>query len=196
MTKPRILCIHASERARGNTRVLYEEAIRGAESAGADIERIAVRDLQFEPCNSCEACHGAGNCTVQDGMAEVYPLLRSCDRFLIASPIYFWCLPGRFKCLIDRCQGFWYQKYVLKQKVGANPGGMERLGAFISVCGQPDGNLMFTSAEKVVKAFLNCLDVKLAHTLYVPGTDKPEEVLKKPDAIKRAFEIGQTLARP
>jgi multimeric flavodoxin WrbA len=196
MTKPRILCIHASERAQGNTRVLYEEAIKGAESAGADIERIYVRELQFAPCAACGACHDSDGCAVQDGMAEVYPLLRRCDRFLIASPIYFLSLPGRFKCMIDRCQGFWHRKFVLKQKVAENPSGMERLGAFLSACGHANGDMMFPPAEKVVRAFLNCLDVKLAHTLYAPGMEKPTDILRKPDLIRKAFEIGQAIARP
>jgi multimeric flavodoxin WrbA len=194
MTSPRILCIHASERPQGNTRVLFDQAIKGAESAGAEIERIYVRELHFAPCDACGGCHDDGPCALQDDMTQVYPLLRKCDRFLIASPIYFWSLPGRFKCLIDRCQRFWYEKYVLKQKVAQNPGGMERLGAFIAVCGHPNGDLMFSPAEKIIKAWLNCLDATLAHTLYVPDTDKPADILKKPGVMAKALEIGRTLA--
>lgn len=196
MIKPKILCIHASERAHGNTRFLFDEAIKGAQSLGAEIEPLYVRELQFAPCVSCSSCHGGDSCVVQDGMTEVYPLLRTCDRFLIASPIYFFSLPGRFKSLIDRCQGFWHDKYILKKKVAENPSGMARLGAFISVCGNPNGDHMFPPAEQIIKAWLNCLDAKLAHTLYVSGTDKPADILERQDVIRKAFEIGMALAKP
>lgn len=192
--KPRILCIHASERAHGNSRALFDEAITGAESAGARIERIAVRDLDFEPCTSCGECDSTGECVVRDDMQHAYALLRECDRFLIASPVYFCSLPGRFKCFIDRCQALWVTKFVLKKKVAANPGGMERRAAFISVCGSPDGDRMFPPAEKIIKAFLNCIDAKLTHKLYVPGMDKAGAVLEKPHLLKEARETGRALA--
>ncbi|RKY23091.1 MAG: flavodoxin family protein [Planctomycetota bacterium] len=193
---PRILCIHASERARGNSRALYDEAIKGAESAGARIERLAVRDLEFEPCISCNGCDATGECVIHDDMHRVYALLRECDRFLIASPIYFWSLPGRFKCLIDRCQAFWVKKFVLGEKVAANASGMERRAAFISVCGFSDGDKMFPSAEKIIRAFLSCIDVKLTDTLYVPGADRVGAVLEKPELLKAAFQTGRSLAAP
>lgn len=194
-TKPRILCIHAGERAQGNSSALYDEAIKGAESQGALIERLAVRDLVFEPCIACRGCDETGECVIRDDMQRVYALLRECDRFLIASPIYFWSLPGRFKCLIDRCQAFWVAKFVLKQKVAANPSGMERRAAFLSVCGF-QADKMFPPAEKIIRAFLNCIDAKLAHTLYVPGTDRAGAVLEKPEILRQAHDIGRALAAP
>lgn len=189
-----MLCIHGSERPQGNTRLLMEEAIKGAKAKGARIERIIVSDLNIGPCVACDECHEGIPCIEHDDMEDVYPLLKTCDRFLIAAPIYFLSLPGRLKCVVDRCQVFWHKKYVLGQKVAENPSGVERIGAFISVCGNPKADRMFEPAERIVRALLNCLDAKLAHTLYVPGLEGPTDVLARTDVMQQARAIGEALA--
>jgi len=190
-----VLAIHASERARGNTGALFERAVRGAEDAGSEVETLIVREKNFSPCTSCGGCEKTGECVLKDDMTDIYRLLRQTDHILVASPIYFWSLPGRFKCMIDRCQAFWRKKYVLKQRVAANPGGVKRVGAFISCCGLPKGDVMFSPAEKIIKAFFNCLDVELKYTLYSPGTDTPTAVLERTDILEKAYETGAALAR-
>ncbi len=189
-----VLAIHASERARGNTGALFERAVKGAEDAGAEVETLIVRDRNFSPCTSCGGCEETGECVLKDDMTDIYRLLRQTDHILVASPIYFWSLPGRFKCMIDRCQTFWRTKFVLKQRVAANPSGIKRVGAFISCCGLPKGDVMFPPAEKTIKAFFNCLDVELKYTLYSSGMDAPTSILERTDVLERAYETGAALA--
>ncbi len=193
--KPTILAIHASERD-GNTHVLLEQAILGAEEAGARVERIVVREKIFSPCTACEMCSGTGVCVINDDMTEIYRALTQNDHVIVAAPIYFWSLPGRFKCLIDRCQAFWYRKFILRKPVAANPSGTERLGAFLSCCGHADGDRIFPYAEKTIRAFFNCLDMRLQHTLYAPNTDSAGDILKGPNLLKQARVIGGCLAKP
>jgi multimeric flavodoxin WrbA len=189
-----ILAIHAGERPNGNSYALLEQARKGAEEAGAKVEILVVREKNFAPCVSCGGCAPSGECAVRDDMTDIYRLLRKADHIIVATPIYFRSLPGRFKCLIDRCQAFWQAKYVLKLRVAANPSGVRRLGAFLACCGSPKGEMMFPPAEKTISAFFNCLDVELRYKLYVPGTDTLGAILKQRDVMQKARQIGRALA--
>ena len=190
--KPAILAIHASERADGNTAALLEQAISGAEGAGAVIERLIVREKNFSPCVACGGCADSGACVLDDDMTDIYRLFDGADHIIVASPIYFCSIPGRFKCMVDRCQALWEKKYVLKQTPA--PGGIRRRGAFLSCCGHSDGDKMFPVAEKTIRMFFNCLNVKLKYRLYSPGTDAAGAIFERKELLDRAREIGAALA--
>jgi len=57
----RLVGIFGSPRLDGNSDILLNSAIKGAESNGANVEKIIVRDLQIAPCNSCGGCWEKGD---------------------------------------------------------------------------------------------------------------------------------------
>ena len=66
----RILAISASPRRNGNTDVLLQAAIEGAQAGGADVELVALREKRIAACVECNWCFGAGKCRVQDDFQE------------------------------------------------------------------------------------------------------------------------------
>ena len=54
--KVKVLGLFGSPRRGGNTDLLLEEMLRGAEEAGAHIERIIISKLKFSPCVECHGC--------------------------------------------------------------------------------------------------------------------------------------------
>lgn len=50
------LFINGSPRKNFNTAQLIDEAMRGAQDAGADVERINLFDYEFTDCRECYAC--------------------------------------------------------------------------------------------------------------------------------------------
>ena len=154
--------------------------------------RVNVRDVDFAPCNGCEACRETGKCVIDDGMTEIYPLLTGVDHIIVAAPVYFMSVPGRFKCMVDRCQALWFAKKISRSLVARNRSGFKRAGAFLSTCGYAGGEVMFPPAEKVVAAFMKTLDMDLLHQLYAPDTDAAGSI--DPSMLQQAEKIGAILA--
>ena len=99
-----VLGIYGSPRKGGNTDEMLNAFLAGAESTGAELERLYVRDLEICPCIGCGHCDKAGTCVQRDGMVSVYPRLEQADRIVVASPIYFYSVTAQLKMLIDRSQ--------------------------------------------------------------------------------------------
>ena len=179
-----------SPRIKGNTDLLLDEALRGAASQAAEIEKLVVDKLNITPCREYYACVKDGNCVIRDDMDEIYPKLLSADRIISASPIFFYSLTAQIKALIDRCQVHWARKYVLKQ-VMPNSG---RKGAFIAV-GATRGEQLFEGSILIIKYFFNAINVKYADELLVRGVDEKGEIKEHPTALSDAFELGKRLAQ-
>lgn len=186
----KVLGIMGSPRIKGNTDLLLDEALRGAVSQAAEIEKLVVDKLNITPCREYYACVKDGNCVIRDDMDGIYPQLLSADRIIIASPMFFYSLTAQVKALIDRCQVHWARKYVLKQDM-PNSG---RKGAFIAV-GATRGKQLFDGSILIIKYFFNAINVKYSDELLVRGVDKRGEIKEHPTALSDAFELGKRLAQ-
>ena len=65
----RILGIIGSPRRNGNTEILVDEILAGAEEAGALTEKIILNEIKITPCQACYLCKDDGECVQQDDMA-------------------------------------------------------------------------------------------------------------------------------
>ena len=75
----KIIAVNAGPRKGWNTDTLIDEAIRGAESAGAEVEKFNLFRLErYTGCVSCFGCKKEkykGRCIRKDGLTEVLLLL-------------------------------------------------------------------------------------------------------------------------
>jgi multimeric flavodoxin WrbA len=186
----KVLGIMGSPRIKGNTDLLLGEALKGAQSQGAEIEKIIVDKLKIAPCKEYYGCLRDGNCVIRDDMDNIYPKLLEADRIIIASPMFFYGVTGQLKALIDRCQAIWARKYVLKQKLSDK----ERKGAFIAV-GATKGKQLFDGSILVIKYFFQAIEVSYAGELLIRGVDKKGEIKDQPTALSEAFELGKKLVQ-
>jgi len=179
-----------SPRIKGNTDLLLDEALRGGQSQGAEVEKIIVDKLNIAPCREYYGCVKDGNCVIRDDMDGIYPKLLDADRVIVASPMFFYGLTSQVKALIDRCQALWARKYVLKQ----TPPDSGRKGAFIAV-GATRGKQLFDGSVLTVKYFFQSIGIKYVDELLVRGVDKRGEIREHPTALSDAFELGRRLAQ-
>lgn len=186
----KVLGIMGSPRIRGNADLLLEEALKGAKSQGAEVEKIVVDKLEIAPCKEYLGCFKNGNCVIRDDMDEIYPKLLEADVVIIASPMFFYGVSSQVKALIDRCQALWARKHVLKQSL---PEG-DRKGAFIAV-GATKGERLFEGSILTVKYFFDAINVKYADELLVRGVDTRGEIKQHPTALADAFGLGTRLAQ-
>lgn len=186
----KVLGIMGSPRIKGNTDLLLDEALKGAQSQEAEVEKIVVDKLKIAPCREYYGCLRDGNCVIRDDMDDIYPKLLEADGIIVASPMFFYGLTSQLKALIDRCQALWARKYILKQDLPDSG----RKGAFIAV-GATRGKKLFDGSILTVKYFFQSIGVKYVDELLVRGVDKRGEIEQHPSALSDAFELGRRLAQ-
>lgn len=188
----KVLAIAGSPRRGGNTDLLLEEVIKGAESRGAEVKKIILSKLSIAPCLHCDGCLETGRCVIEDDMQSIHDELRAADRLALASPIFFMGVTAQTKAMIDRCQALWALKYVLRLPVATNEG-RERRGLFIAVGGRGSTDL-FQPAIATVKSFFKSIDFTYAGELLFPVIDEKGAIAHHPTALRDAFLAGQRLA--
>ncbi len=179
-----------SPRIAGNTDLLLDEALNGAQSQGAKVEKIVVGSLNIAPCREYYGCLRDGNCVIRDDMDGIYPKLLDADVVIVASPMFFYGLTSQLKALIDRCQALYVRRYVLNQ----NPPNSARKGAFIAV-GATRGEKLFDGSILTVKYFFQSIGVKYVDELLVRGVDRRGAIKEHQTALSDAFELGRRLAQ-
>jgi multimeric flavodoxin WrbA len=184
----KVLGIMGSPRIKGNTDLLLDEALKGTQSRGAEVEKIVVDKLKIAPCREYYGCLRDGNCVIRDDMDDIYPKLVEADGIIVASPIFFYGLTAQLKALIDRCQALWARRYILHNL----PDSVGK-GVFIAV-GATRGEQLFDGSILTVKYFFKSIGVGYTGELLVSGVDKRGEIKEHPTALPDAFELGKRLA--
>jgi len=189
----RITAFLGSPRRRGNTERLLDAALRGVREAGGEVELFRIPALSIEPCRNCGGCAEKGRCVVRDGMGPVYEAIRNSDRLVLASPIYFFSLSAQAKILIDRCQAFWSEKYLLKRPIPPGPAG--RRGLLLLVGAYRKAAEAVHCAEVCAGAFFRSVSVPDFETVSVLGPDAAGEIDAFPEGLEKARDAGFRLAR-
>ena len=105
MTK-KIVAVNAGPRKGWNTDTLISEAVKGAESAGASVERFDLFRLEkYTGCISCFGCkkeQHKGHCVCRDGLTPVLDAIRESDGLILGSPNYLSEMTASFRALYER----------------------------------------------------------------------------------------------
>ena len=102
----KIIAVNAGPRIGWNTETLITEASKGAEAAGAVVERFNLFQLEkYTGCISCFGCKKEafkGHCICRDGLTPVLDAIRESDGLIIGSPNYLGELTASFRALYER----------------------------------------------------------------------------------------------
>lgn len=102
----RIIAVNAGPRKGWNTDTLIDEAIKGAESTGATVEKFDLFKLEkYTGCISCFGCKrekNKGHCICRDGLTSVLDAIRASDGLIIGSPNYLGEMTASFRALYER----------------------------------------------------------------------------------------------
>ena len=186
----KVVAFFGSPRLHGNTELLLDEALKPVREAGHDVVLFKLNFMNIKPCQNCGGCEKTGVCIVNDGMAEVYDAIRAADRVILASPIFFFSLSAQSKAMIDRCQSFWCDKYLLKKTIPAGP--MGRKGLLIMVGGMKKEEGI-QCGEATGRAFFRTISVPAHETVSFLGVDAKGDILNHPTALRDVSEAGRRL---
>jgi multimeric flavodoxin WrbA len=187
-----IIAFCASPRKDGNTELLLKETIKGIESCGKSVKIFYLNQLNIKPCQNCGGCNDSGECIYRDDMDQIYKAIKTADRIILASPIFFFSVSAQAKIMIDRCQSLWCEKYLLKKPIQSGRYG--RKGLLILVGGM-NKKIGVQCAEACVQAFFRTISVPEHNMIYFLGIDAKDAIMKHPSALKEAFEAGKRLVQ-
>jgi multimeric flavodoxin WrbA len=181
MTK-KVLVLSASPRKSGNSDLLCDQFIKGAQEAGAQAEKIFLKDKKINYCTGCGTCFDRGKgCSQKDDMGEVLEKMIQADVIVMATPVYFYTMNGQMKTLIDRtCSRY------------TEISGKEFY--FILTAAETNQSSMDRTLEGF-RGFTSCLDEpKEKGIIYGTGAWQKGEIIGSP-AMKQAYEMGKNVLR-
>jgi multimeric flavodoxin WrbA len=95
--------LSGSPRRGGNSDILCDQFILGADESGNQTEKIFLRDKDINYCLACDTCQeNGGICDQDDDMAEVLDKMIASDVIVMATPVYFYTMNAQMKTVIDR----------------------------------------------------------------------------------------------
>jgi multimeric flavodoxin WrbA len=187
-----VLAFLGSPRNNGNTELLLNEAIKGIEASGSAVKTINLNLANIRPCQNCGGCEQTGTCIIEDDMTAIAAEIRTADRIILASPIFFFGLSAQTKAMVDRCQSFWCEKYLLKRSIPEGQFG--RKGLLILVGGMKK-QVGVDCGNATATAFFRTVSVREHRVISYLGVDAQGAITEHPTALQEALEAGRELVR-
>jgi multimeric flavodoxin WrbA len=178
----------------GNTAMLLDRALKGAEDAGCAVEKIVVPLLDFEPCMEILFCREHETCQMEDELTPLYQKFRELDGLIIATPVMTMGIPGKLKSLMDRFQVFFMAKYMRRQPLVPKEKRKSRLCLLIAISGMKIPGV-FDGAKKTVAAFLDIIDCRPFGEILVPDMDTIKDIRTRPEILEEAYRLGYEMGK-
>ncbi|MDL2226600.1 flavodoxin family protein [Deltaproteobacteria bacterium OttesenSCG-928-M10] len=184
-----ILALHLSPRKNGNSEIMLDEFIRGAEEAGAAVEKFSVADHRIEPCAGCAVCEETGECVITgDDMGPLYPKLASAPMVVVSTSLFFYDVPAAGKALIDRTQPLWASRYVFRKSDTLRPDGK----GFLLALGATRGKDLFLPVNLCVKYFFDSIGMpKEFDSLCYRQIEKLGDMKNSPEHLAEVYAAGK-----
>lgn len=174
-----VLILSGSPRKGGNSDLLCDRFMTGAQEAGHQVEKIRLAEKNINYCTGCGVCLDKKmRCSQKDDMAEVLEKMVAADVIVMATPVYFYTMNGQMKTLIDRtCPGYTH----IKDK------------DFYFILAAADTDL--AAMERTVEGFRGFTDCCLTRArekgvVYGVGAWHIGDIKKSP-AMRQAYEMGR-----
>lgn len=207
----KIVAVNAGPRMGWNTETLITEASKGAEAAGASVERFDLFRLEkYTGCISCFGCKKEkfkGHCVCRDGLTPVLDAIRESDGLIIGSPNYLSELTASFRALYERLifQNLTYNKETPSCNTRPIPVLLIMTsnapeGAYQQLLAGYQQTLNFLVGPTKVFVSGNTLQLKdysktdWPWTLFDPEVKKERHETVFPEECKKAFELGKMMA--
>jgi len=176
----KILALIGSPRSGGNTDILVDCMLHGAQSKGHDIDKLYLYDYEILPCIDCRGCkRGDLVCGLKDPMAEIYPLLEAADIIIFGTPVYWYGPTAKMKLLIDRLRPF-----IANRRLTGKGG--------IIVVPSEEGPGCCGPLSEMFKMSFEYLGMKAKGSILSQAYEKGE-IREMPGELRRAYELGKSL---
>lgn len=175
----KVLIISASARRNGNSEILCDQFLKGAQEAGHEAEKVFLRDKNIKYCTGCYTCEKTiGICAYKDDMPELLQKIIDADILVLSTPVYFYCMNAQLKTVIDRTVARYTEI-------------RDKDAYLIATAGEPEMKAMEGTITSF-RSFLDCLEnvreagLILGHGVHILGEVKDNPVMQE------AYQAGLT----
>jgi multimeric flavodoxin WrbA len=184
----KVVVLLGSPRKKGNSTALAKQIIHGAESSGAMVETVYLNGLNIKPCQGCYSCRkpNSRGCVVDDDMQTVYPKVQTADRWVIASPVYWFSMSAQTKLFMDRCFAMFketaQENYLLNKRIAI-------------AMSYGDTDAFNSGCVNALRSFQDAYRYAGANIIgMVYGSaEEPGEITSNTSLMKQAEELGKKL---
>ena len=176
----RVVIISTSLRVRSNSDLLAEQFMKGAESAGHQVEKVELLGKQIAFCLGCFACAKLGRCVIDDDVNGIMEKVMKADVIVWATPIYYNEMSGQMKTLIDRMNAMYDRDYRFRE-------------VYLLTTAAEDEASVPQRAEAGLTGWIDCYPkARLVGTLFCGGVNEPNEIQGNAK-LEEAFELGKSV---
>lgn len=174
----KVLILSGSPRKGGNSDLLCDEFLRGAQESGNQVEKVFLRSKKVAPCNACYYCkNSGGKCAIPDDMAEILDKMQAADVIVMASPMYFYSIGAQMKAVIDRSVARWTN--------------IPNKEFYYIMTAAEDSDTVMDCTLECFRGFAACLDgAQEKGVIYGKGVYEAGAIKGLP-AMREAYEMGK-----
>ena len=172
-----VLIICTSPRKGGNSDTLAAEFARGAKEAGNEVEIISLAGKHIEFCLGCLSCVKTQKCVIDDDATEIRGMMLNADVIVWATPVYYYCISGQMKTMIDRGNPLYRSDYKFRD-------------VYLLAAAAADEDYTMEGAVKATQGWIDCFEkASLKGVVFAGGVDKKGEIAGH-KALADAHEMG------
>lgn len=174
----KVLILSGSPRKGGNSDLLCDEFLRGAQESGNQAEKVFLRSKKVAPCNACYYCKSSGGkCAISDDMTEILNKMQAADVIVMASPVYFYSIDAQMKAVIDRSVARWTN--------------IPNKEFYYIMTAAEDSDTVMDCTLECFRGFAACLDgAQEKGVIYGKGVYEAGAIKGLP-AMREAYEMGK-----
>ena len=180
--KKNVLVLTGSPRKGGNSDLMAEAFIEGANKAGHEVVKFETAAKNINGCRACNTCFSKGvACSFNDDFNELAPLLELSDVIVFATPLYWYSFSSQIKAAIDKMYSLFIGKRPLKIKE-----------CLLLACCEEEDEKVFDGIIKSYELIAHLLKWNNRGQLTVPGVNKKGDILNT-NALEKAKSLGLSL---
>lgn len=172
-----ILVISTSLRSNSNSDILADYFMKGAKSAGNNVEKISLKDKNIAFCKGCLACLRTKKCVINDDAVEIADKMCSADVIVFATPIYYYEMSGQMKTLLDRANSLYTRDYSFRD-------------IYMLTTAAEDEDYVPEKAVSGLNGWIDCFEkARLAGTVFAGGVSDAGDITNHP-MLQKAYDMG------
>ena len=174
----KVLILSGSPRKGGNSDLLCDEFLRGAQESGNQVEKVFLRSKKVAPCNACYYCkNSGGKCAIPNDRDENLDKMQAADVIVMASPVYFYSIGAQMKAVIDRSVARWTN--------------IPNKEFYYIMTAAEDSDTVMDCTLECFRGFAACLDgAQEKGVIYGKGVYEAGAIKGLP-AMREAYEMGK-----
>ncbi|HAH62573.1 MAG TPA: flavodoxin family protein [Treponema sp.] len=176
----KILVLTGSPRKGGNSDLLADAFIKGAQLAGHTVIKYETRLKKINGCRVCNKCYSKGAaCVFEDDFNTLAPFIEQSDMLVLATPMYWFTFPAQLKAALDKM-------YALL--IGGRQSNIKE--CVLLACAETENETDFDGLVKTYELIASYQKWTDRAHLLIPSVSEKGDILHT-DALKRAEELGR-----